>query len=165
MPPFKKTILTTKSSYNITFYSLFTLVILYNSLILKTFLEIESYGKICNNCFIKFCENQCTMKTNGKILLTGAGFTHNFGTPLAEEMWAIIFNHESVQSTPRIKNLMLKDFDYESIYYTIMEGSFTDSEKEAINDATLFAYKYLDSIIRDYRFTRDAPYPVTPLSK
>jgi len=98
--------------------------------------------------------------TNGKILLTGAGFTHNFGTPLSKEMWATIFNHEAVQSSPRIRQLMLNDFDYESIYYTIMEGTYTDSEKEAINTATICAYIYLDSVIRDYRFTSNSPYPV-----
>lgn len=55
------------------------------------------------------------------ILLLGAGFTKNFGGLLANEMWAHIFNHEKVQAQSRIKELMLNDFDYESIYYAVLE--------------------------------------------
>ncbi len=39
-----------------------------------------------------------------------------FGAPLAIEMWATIFNHKIIQAQPRIKELMMDDFDYESIY-------------------------------------------------
>ncbi|HII92969.1 MAG TPA: hypothetical protein HA262_12645 [Methanosarcina sp.] len=81
------------------------------------------------------------------VLLLGAGFTKNFGGLLAEEMWTHIFNHEEIQAQPRIKKLMLNNFDYEDIYYSVLENlkdkeslflpiEFTDEEKKAIKNAT-----------------------------
>lgn len=90
------------------------------------------------------------IQSSKHILLTGAGFTKNYGTPLASEMWAEIFNHKKIQAQPRIKQLMKNDCDYESIYYSIMEGSYTDNEKEAINDAVKSAYGYIDTIIAHF---------------
>ncbi|MCK4585135.1 SIR2 family protein [candidate division WOR-3 bacterium] len=85
-----------------------------------------------------------------RILLTGAGFTHNFGTPLAKGMWAEIFNHKEVQSHSRLRNLMLNNFDYESVYYSVMEGEFSPQEKDAINRAIIDAYNNIDSIVMYY---------------
>ncbi|MCO5382417.1 MAG: hypothetical protein NHB15_10310 [Methanosarcina barkeri] len=78
------------------------------------------------------------------ILLLGAGFTKNFGGLLASEMWAEIFNNENIQTQPRIKKLMQNNFDYESIYYSVLEGikdgkglflpvEFNDDEKSCKN--------------------------------
>jgi len=94
------------------------------------------------------------------ILITGAGFTHNFGTPLAREMWAEIFNHKKVQEEPKIRAIMLNNFDYESVYYSIMEGDYIQQEKDAINLAVSDTYKNIDEIARNFRFLPDAPYPV-----
>lgn len=92
------------------------------------------------------------------ILLLGAGFTKNFGGLLASEMWAEIFNNEVIQAKPRIKKLMLNNFDYESIYYSVLEGlrdqndlfssvEFTAEEKIAIKVATRAAYDCIDEIL------------------
>jgi hypothetical protein len=80
-------------------------------------------------------DNNMNIQSSKYVLLTGAGFTKNFGTPLASEMWAEIFNHKKIQAQPKIKELMTTDFDYESIYYSILEGSYIEDEKEAIIDA------------------------------
>lgn len=102
-----------------------------------------------------------TIQSSENILLTGAGFTKNFGGLLASEMWAEIFNHEKIQAQPKIKDLMWdesKSFDYESIYDSIKEdSSYTDVEKEAFNDAVKSAYEYIDSILID--IIKDHPYP------
>jgi len=95
-----------------------------------------------------------------KILLTGAGFTHNFGTPLAKGMWSLIFNHEQVQTNSIVKNLLLKDVDFESAYHSITEGNYEESEKRAISVAVADAYEKLDSIIKDWIFRTDSLLPV-----
>lgn len=100
------------------------------------------------------------LKDAERILLTGAGFTHNIGAPLAKDMWAEIFNNKSIQTEPRVRSLMLNDFDYESVYYSVMEGNFTEDEKDAINEAVYNAYVNLDYIVRNWCFTADSPYPV-----
>lgn len=95
------------------------------------------------------------------ILLTGAGFTHNFGTPLASGMWAAIFNHPKVQKQKNVREKMLNDFDYESIYYKIVnnggmhkgfadlfEGTDTRSaDIDAIIAAVRKAYEDMDQKI------------------
>jgi hypothetical protein len=102
------------------------------------------------------------IKCAENILLLGAGFTKNFGGLLADEMWAEIFNNEKVQAKSKIKKLMLNDFDYESVYYSILEGfedknglfgeidtyvTFSVEEKYAIKVATKSAYDYIDKIL------------------
>jgi hypothetical protein len=93
------------------------------------------------------------------VLLLGAGFTKNFGGLLAEERWVQIFNHEKIQAHSRIKKLMLNNFDYEDIYYSVLENlmdkeglflpiEFTYEVKEAMKEATKYAYKYIDEILR-----------------
>ncbi len=94
------------------------------------------------------------------ILLTGAGFTKNFGGLLASEMWSKIFNHEQVQSMTRLKDLLIDDFDYESIYYKVINGSYEDDERDAISVAIFQAYKTLDDIVRQWFFDSNSPYPV-----
>ena len=47
------------------------------------------------------------IKSKELILLTGAGFTKNFGGFLANEMWSKIHNHPMVQSKPKLKQLLM----------------------------------------------------------
>ena len=81
-----------------------------------------------------------TKKTCEYILFTGAGFTKNFGGLLAKEMWSKIFNNRKIQNCPRIKKLMINDFDYESIYQKILNGKYTEEEKDVISDAIFEVY-------------------------
>ena len=62
------------------------------------------------------------LATKNLILLTGAGFTHNFGGFLGREMWAKIFNNPLIQTRTRIRELLLEDFDFESVYSRISSG-------------------------------------------
>jgi hypothetical protein len=73
-------------------------------------------------------------------------------------MWATIFNHKKVQAHPKIRELMMGDFDYESIYNSIMEGPYTEDEKEAIDSAVKFTHNNIDTILREY--AGGVPYPV-----
>jgi hypothetical protein len=94
------------------------------------------------------------------VLFTGAGFTKNFGGFLAKEMWSKIFNNPSVQSYSRVKKLLINDFDYESIYHRILNGNYSEDEKNVISDTILEAYRSLDNICREWLFRNDAPNPV-----
>ena len=94
------------------------------------------------------------------ILLTGAGFTHNFGTPLADGLWAIIFNHQKVQESEKVRSTLLKNSDFETVYHLIMEGQYSEEEKKAIDIAIFDGYLDIDAIIRDFKFHAGAPYQV-----
>ena len=94
------------------------------------------------------------------ILFTGAGFTKNFGGFLAKEMWSKIFNNSKIQSCQRVKKLMINDYDYESIYHKIINGNYTQEEKDIISDVILEVYRSLDDICREWNFISAAPNPV-----
>jgi len=95
------------------------------------------------------------------ILLTGAGFSANFGGYLAEEMWSIIFNHPEVQKHPAVREFMLSPigkYNYESIYHKVvreqgsyrLSGTFEPWDKHdiaAMKIAMSDAYKKLDRIM------------------
>lgn len=94
------------------------------------------------------------------ILFTGAGFTKNFGGLLAKEMWSKIFNNSKVKRYPRINELLINDFDYESIYHNVLNGNYAEDEKNVISDAILEAYRLLDDMCREWKFRNNAPNPV-----
>ncbi len=70
------------------------------------------------------------MKSN-KILLTGAGFTFNFGLPLARDIWGMIFNHPEIQKTKLVRKHMLKDesYNYEYLYSLVLNDSKFKDER------------------------------------
>jgi len=90
------------------------------------------------------------------ILLTGAGFSYDFGGFLRKEMWEKIFNSRLLKENfPSINELANKvlDYDYESIYSGVHD-LFTQKEKDAIDNVFLKVYKELDESIRGL-FRRD----------
>lgn len=100
------------------------------------------------------------MKPQNTVLLTGAGFTHNFGTPLAEDLWAFILNQPGVQSSEKVRQALLQNIDFETVYHEIMEGSFTDQEKESIDRAVRAVYEDIDRTVMNFSFHVGAPYQI-----
>jgi hypothetical protein len=94
------------------------------------------------------------------ILLTGAGFSRDFGGFLGDKMWAHIFNDRWLRDNyPKIIDLANKknDVDYETVYYEIHEGPFTPEERKAIDTVFLKAYKNLDDSIRYAKNRNNTP--------
>ena len=94
------------------------------------------------------------------VLLTGSGFTKNFGGLLANEMWNKINNNlddilyndnlNKLEQNNRthLKDLIKNDFDYEKIFEKVMKGDkYSDIEKEIINNIFFESYKSLDEKI------------------
>lgn len=101
------------------------------------------------------------VQSKNLILLTGAGFTKNFGGFLAEEMWAHIFNNPNIQQSPYLRTLLQANFDFESVYSEVIDNPRTSSEdKERMKRAVFEAYKQLDDAIKGWVFNSDNPYPV-----
>ncbi|MFC2099424.1 SIR2 family protein [Candidatus Bipolaricaulota bacterium] len=99
-----------------------------------------------------------TERTN--VLLTGAGFTKNFGGFLASEFHTLIFNDARIQNSPRLREVVLANPDFESLYQDILDGDYTPEEKTTIHDAVFGGYRSLDSAIRMIGFESDARKPV-----
>ena len=101
------------------------------------------------------------MQAADHILLTGAGFTHNFGAPLARDVWNLIFNHPEVQGAPNVRGLFLENQDFEEAYnITISDSRFTPADRQAIQSAVREAFEYIDRTVRDWLFTVNSPHPV-----
>lgn len=99
---------------------------------------------------------------NNEILLTGAGFTYDFGGFLAKQMWALIFNSPKIQKYPGIKKLMRDEFSYETVYHEVINGNFGEDEKNNLTDAIMSAYEKLDENILNYK---NRPLPPVDISK
>lgn len=87
------------------------------------------------------------------ILLTGAGFSKNFGGFLASEMWASLLNEVNRVPHPALREVMFEDdkFDYEAIYGRVLTSkSLTKDEKQAFTDSLRQAYAEMNRIICDY---------------
>ena len=84
---------------------------------------------------------------SNEILLTGAGFTHNFGAPLASEVSNLIFNLAS--DKPQLMELLRNNFDYEAVYQTVMQSEDYDvTTKASFTNAMTETYIIIDKLIK-----------------
>lgn len=102
---------------------------------------------------VKILEN---LGVSDKVLLTGAGFTANFGTPLAKDMWYLIQNHirsnKHLEEKSELMEAMdhyIENFDYESAYFHIMKENQSKEHQEAMHKAIVNAYKHIDNVLRN----------------
>ncbi len=100
--------------------------------------------------------NQFDFSISKYVLLTGAGFTHNYGGFLANRMWSEIHNRylklATKLETDKLKIAIKKTFNYEDLYEDVLRPSeFTDDEKNMFFKAVMGAYDVLDDVIREFR--------------
>ncbi|MBI2932276.1 MAG: SIR2 family protein [Planctomycetes bacterium] len=83
------------------------------------------------------------------VLLTGAGFTKNFGGLLGNEMWPRIVGNKLVQQSPYLRPKLQADSNYESVYSGVMKDTGASPEdKKRLHDAIYHAYHVLDEATR-----------------
>ncbi len=94
------------------------------------------------------------------VLLTGAGFTHNFGGFLAEQFWVELLNQPAVGQNPKLLSLLKKDFDFEAIYTHILESDkYSQDLKDAMRQSTWNVFREMHGRLQDWN--PDNPsYPV-----
>jgi hypothetical protein len=85
------------------------------------------------------------------VLLTGAGFTANWGGFLNIELWAQIFNHKRTQRNKQTRKYLL---EYAPNWEFVLEivqsnSSFTEEDKEDIWEAVNSAFDKMDSIYKE----------------
>src|SRR3989338_5874078 len=84
------------------------------------------------------------------VLLTGAGFTRDFGGYLASEMWAAIFRRPEIRDHPELRKCMLEELNYEALYDKVLSsGSYTDEDKDSLTQAIRKAYEEMDELISE----------------
>ena len=100
--------------------------------------------------------------TKNVLLLTGAGFTKNFGGSLSREMHSKIFNHNLIQESEVLRDLLIDDYDFESVYWEVLghPTRYSNEDQERIKKAVEDAYKSLDDTLKGWVFNDTSPYPV-----
>jgi len=87
--------------------------------------------------------------TPPRVLLTGAGFSHNFGGFLADQMWGHILNNPDVSTHATLRRKMLDgryNLNYEKIYSDLRVRK--DPRFITYAKAVFDAYQRLDEILR-----------------
>lgn len=88
--------------------------------------------------------------TSKNILLTGAGFTYNFGGFLGVDMWNKIHNNLTSSNHKKLIELIKKTFDYEELYEEVISNNYyIKDERDACTDSILKIYKEMDKNIYD----------------
>jgi len=84
------------------------------------------------------------------ILLTGAGFTANFGGFLAKEMWSKIYNNPKLNSAGNVKLELRKNFDFEDVYSKVIDGRppFQPGEATLLEEVMSEAYILMDEVVK-----------------
>lgn len=81
-------------------------------------------------------------------VLTGAGFTKNFGGFDSSEMRHCIQGHPSVKAAPRLKELLDREENFETAYASVIDNpEFTPEEISAFRTALESAYKVMEELI------------------
>lgn len=96
------------------------------------------------------------------ILLTGAGFTANFGGFLAKEMWSKIFNNPKLNDAGNLKLELRKNFDFEEIYSMVLGNRIPNlhpSEYNIFVDSLNEAYSTMDLAMRDLDWNSSGIHP------
>ena len=69
---------------------------------------------------------------NKKVLLTGAGFSRNWGGRLAREMWEEIFSHRAIQQRPTLRTLLLRTPFFENALAEITDAKAYDEQDRTV---------------------------------
>lgn len=110
-------------------------------------------------------------ETSEWALLTGAGFSANWGAPVAKQVWADIFGHAQVQACASLRRRLLQGrdqdnsgggFDFERVLFEAQQGAFGEEGAEAMNVAVLDVYDRIERIY-DYAIHNDSKIHDEPL--
>jgi hypothetical protein len=91
------------------------------------------------------------MKFARKLLLTGAGFTKNFGGPLASAVQNDICNHSAIKADPILKKLADDNDDFEFVYNQVLTGNYTSAQQVAMRKVMSDVYGKIDNRLRNIR--------------
>jgi hypothetical protein len=79
-----------------------------------------------------------------RTILTGAGWTRNWGGPLATEVWQDLMGHRAVQNNARLSELLLEESSFEAALGKAQAGPFAPADRQAFEQALLDAFVAMD---------------------
>lgn len=92
------------------------------------------------------------------VLLTGAGFTKNFGCLLGTEVWDRIFNNPLVREHLQLVDILKRhNPDFETAYQVALAGDYPDEMKTTIKRAVEQVFSRMDDGFLGFRRWEDVP--------
>ncbi len=84
-----------------------------------------------------------------RVLLAGAGFSHNWGGYLATKIWEDIYGHPRVKMRPAIGRLMVGERSFERVLGCVRRSPFETEDAAAVEQAISDTFDRMDSTYRD----------------
>ncbi len=79
-----------------------------------------------------------------RTILTGAGWTRNWGGRLAAELWEDLIGHKAIQSNSRLRELLLDELSFEAALGIVQAEPFTADDRQVFESALLDAFIAMD---------------------
>jgi len=79
-----------------------------------------------------------------RTILTGAGWTRNWGGRLAAELWQDLIGHRVIQSNSRLRDLLLSESSFETTLGVVQAEPFAAGDRQAFEGALLDAFIAMD---------------------
>jgi hypothetical protein len=79
-----------------------------------------------------------------RTILTGAGWTRNWGGLLAAELWDQLIGHRSIQNNSRLRELLLSEPSFETALGRVQAEPFSPSDRQILERALLDAFIAMD---------------------
>ncbi len=90
-----------------------------------------------------------SINPNRYLLLTGAGFTANWGGYLSSEVWGAFYSHPEIRKHPRV----MDRFKHESSFEVALASSylldFSPEESKSVQKAILDTFQLMDTVVSD----------------
>ena len=79
-----------------------------------------------------------------RTILTGAGWTRNWGGWLASELWQDLVGHRAIQNNSRLRELLLGESSFEAALGLVRAAPFTSSDRQTFEGVLLEAFIAMD---------------------
>jgi hypothetical protein len=79
-----------------------------------------------------------------RTILTGAGWTRNWGGRLAAEVWQDLLGHRAIQQNPRLRELLLREQSFETALGLVQAEPYDASDREAFEKVLLETFIAMD---------------------
>src|SRR5581483_11724889 len=80
-----------------------------------------------------------------RTILTGAGWTRNWGGQLANEVWQVLMTNRAIQDRPSVRELLLEEGSFEAALGRLQTEPFNAADRQAFEGALMDAFIDMDS--------------------
>src|SRR6267143_3018187 len=94
------------------------------------------------------------MRPSRNIILTGAGFTKDFGGYLGGEIWSAIFSQREIAQNQKLRLKLLEEMNYEAAYHDVLDSrELSPIERAAFTTAIENAYREMHEMVCGLSFS------------